>query len=433
MIIGTKPISTWFGSRWDLESPDGYLEGSPLDRNVFILILFLGLIVLLNRKVDWKGSFVSNRWLFVFFIYCGISVIWSDFPFVGIKRWVKDIGNVIMVMIILTEKSPLRAVRAVFARYTYIAIPLSVLFIKYFPDIGRYYNRWTWEPGYCGITLEKNMLGALTFICGLFLFWDLLYMPSNDERKTDRASRLVLLLMVLYLIRMSDSSTALVCLILGAAILFMMRYPYIMRQARYLGTYSAVLALCIIILYLVPGILQTIVEIVGRNLTLTGRTDLWADLLKVPINSLIGTGYQSFWLGERIEHMWALYPFRPNQAHNGFLETYLNGGIIGVGILASMIVSTGINLKAKLITGNGYGILRFALFVVVLLSNWTEATFNKQTLIWIVMILATMNDPSLRHSIPFNIESNSEGSFEQTRSSRKRSMVSVGSSFHKFG
>jgi len=433
IIIGTKPVSTWFGSRWELESPDGYLEGSPLDRNIFIVLLVLGLIVLLNRKVNWRESFASNRWLFAFFIYCGISVIWSDYPFVGLKRWVKDFGNVIMVMIILTEKSPVQAVRAVFARYTYIAIPLSVLFIKYFPDTGRYYNQWTWEPGYCGVTLEKNMLGAIAFVCGLFLVWDLLYMRGTHEKKTDRVSRFALLLMVLYLIRMADSSTSLVCLVLGSGILFLMRYPFMREKTRYLGTYSAIFVLCIIILYSVPGILESVVQMVGRNVTLTGRTDLWSDLLKMPINPVVGTGYQSFWLGERIAHMWALYSYRPNQAHNGFLEIYLNGGFIGAGLLTALIVSTGKKLKPELIRGNGYGVLQFTLFVIVLISNWTEATFNKQTLVWVIMIFSTMSSFPLKHSIPMEVKNNfKEGDFNQIQPTRKRSMVSFGSSFHKF-
>jgi O-antigen ligase len=80
---------------------------------------------------------------------------------------------------------------------------------------------------------------------------------------------------------------------------------------------------------------------VGRDTTLTGRTNLWAELLREPINPLLGTGYQSFWPGPRTEYFWAKYSFHPNQAHNGYLETYLNGGFLGVCLLVAMIVSAG--------------------------------------------------------------------------------------------
>jgi len=184
-----------------------------------------------------------------------------------------------------------------------------------------------------------------------------------------------------------------------------------------------VFALCILLLYSVPGILEAIVDMVGRNVTFTGRTDLWADLLREPINPVLGTGYQSFWLGERIEHMWALYSFRPNQAHNGFLEIYLNGGYIGVCLIAAMIVSTGRTLKPELLLGNNYGVLRFIFLVVVLFSNWTEATFNKQTLVWIIMILAAMNYPRLPRSMPRNVEKSLNSGFKQYQFGRQRSIM----------
>lgn len=393
LIIGSRPISNWFSGVIEMDSPDGYLEGSPMDRNIFLFLIITGLLVLLKRRADWSRIFSSNRWLFAFFLYCGISVIWSDYPFVGFKRWIKDIGHVIIVLIILTEKDPIKATKAVFLRYAYIAIPLSVVFIKYFPEIGRYYNRWTWEPSFGGITLEKNTLGPIAFICGLFLVWDLLQKQSAEGRRTDvpdLLSRAVLLIMVLWLIVKSQSSTSFVCLILGTGILLFMRYPIAKRQVKYIGTYSLTIGFLIFLLYTVPGVLEAFVRMVGRDMTFTGRTDLWADLLKETINPIIGTGYQSFWLGSRAEHLWSLYYFHPNQAHNGFLETYLNGGVVGVCLLMAMIVSTGSKLKKELLLGDNFGILRFSFFVVALFSNWTEATFNRLSLVWIILIMAAM-------------------------------------------
>src|SRR5205807_596298 len=125
-----------------------------------------------------------------FFLYCCLTLIWSDYPFTSFKRWVKDFGNVVMVLVILTEAAPAQALNAVFARYTYFAVPLSVIFIKYFPEFGRYYNRWTWSVVYCGIATEKNALGCLAFISGLFVVWDLVERQSMTGGKTDKADLL---------------------------------------------------------------------------------------------------------------------------------------------------------------------------------------------------------------------------------------------------
>jgi exopolysaccharide production protein ExoQ len=392
-ILGSRPVSTWFDKGIQVENVADYVDGSPFDRNIYIILIVMGLVALLKRRPNWSKIIATNRWFFIFFVYCGISVMWSDYPLVGFKRWVKDCGNVIMVLLILTEDKPIQAVRAVLARYAYLALPLSVVFIKYFPDIGRYYNRWTWEYAFSGVTIEKNTLGPIAFICGLFLLWDLIerrLAKGRERNSVDLLSRIVLLLMVVWLIDKANSVTSLLCLILGVCILLLMRLPIGKKHIRHLGTYTLALGFLILFLYATPAVLRHIVDMFGRTVTLTGRTDLWADLLREPINPLVGTGYQSFWLGARAERMWDLYDFHPNQAHNGFLETYLNGGLIGVWLLMAMIASAIKRLKHELSTVNNYGILRFSFFAVVIFSNLTEATFNKQTILWIVMIFSCL-------------------------------------------
>ena len=410
VIIGSRPVSFWFGGGLQVVTPDDYLEGSPLDRNMYLLLMVMGLVVLWRRGINWGRIFASNRWVFVFFLYCGISIIWSDYPFVGFKRWIKDLGNVVMVLIILTEKDPVQATKAVFARFTYFVIPLSVVFIKYFPEFGRYYNRGTWEPAYSGVTIEKNGLGCLVLICGLFWVWDLIEMRTTGGRKTDGVDllgRVILLLMMFWLIGNANSSTALVCLILGAGILLFMRRPLAKRWVRHLGKYSLVIGFLIFLLYSVPSIREAFVGMVGRDMTLTGRTDLWVELLSEPINPLLGTGYQSFWLGSRAERYWEKWSFHPNQAHNGYLETYLNGGLLGVCLLMAMIISAGSNLKKEmLLGGSSYGILRFSFLAVIVFYNCTEAMFNKMSPVWFILLIATLKYPRSPTSMSENIAPN---------------------------
>ncbi len=425
VMISSKPVSFWFGEGIQIEKPEDYLEGSPVDQTVFLLLIVIGLVVLWRRRVNWGTVFASNRWLFAFFLYCAISVTWSDYPFVSFKRWIKDAGNVMMVLIIFTEKDPLQAIKAVFARFAYFVIPLSVVFIKYFPDLGRYYNRWTWLPAYCGVTTEKNSLGCIVFICGLFLVWDSIEMRTWDGRRTewhfgmdhpglfgrllklayggvvfalveaminvDLLGRIALLSMVIWLLDKVNSATALVCLILGVGIVLFMQLPLARREVRHLGIYSLVICLSILLLYSIPGIQEAFVRMIGRETTLTGRTDLWTELLSEPIDPILGTGYQSFWLGPSAKRMWAEYYFHPNQAHNGYLETYLNGGLVGVFLLIAMIFSTGRSLKKELLLGGGYGVLCSSFLIVVVFYNWTEAVFNKLSPAWIILLIAALN------------------------------------------
>jgi exopolysaccharide production protein ExoQ len=394
-ILGTRPISAWFGVGIQVENPQDYLEGSPLDRNMFTLLIFLGLLVLVRRRVEWGKFIDSNRWFFAFFVYGAVSVIWSDYPFVSFKRLMKELGCVVMVLIILTESKPVQAFRAVLARFTYLAVLLSVVFIKYFPETGRYYNRWTWEYAYGGITQSKNELGIILFVCGLFLIWEVMQIRAAGGVRTDKQdliSRIALLSMMVWLMGKAQSSTSTVSLILGGGVLLLMRLPSARRQVEYLGIYCLLIFVLTLFLYSVPGVFDSVVGIFGRDTTLTGRTDMWNDLLKEPVNPIIGTGYQSFWLGPGAERMWERYYFHPTQAHNGYLETYLNGGLVGLCLLLALIISTGRHVKEEVLLGDPFGMLLLSFLATIVLYNLAEATLGGFNILWLIMLTAAMYD-----------------------------------------
>lgn len=395
LILGSRPLTMWdVGNFHALAATvKDYEDGSPTDRNVYIFLIVIGLIVLYKRKLEWGKVFHLNPWVTVFFIYCAISVIWSDYPFVGFKRWIKDVGNVVMVLVVLTETDPVQAVRALFARYAYMVILLSVLFIKYYPEYGRYYHRWTYLPAYSGVTTEKNALGASALIAALLILWDLAATHTVANKKKDKldvASRILLLGMAFWLLQMADSSAAIVSAVLGGGVVLLMQYPFFIRRVKYIGSYCLIALAMIALLYFLPELSKVLLGSMGEDITLTGRTDLWADLLLVPINQIVGAGYQSFWLGERAEAIWEKYYFHPNQAHNGYLETYLNGGLVGIVLLVTMIIAAGKSLKPQLLGRDNYAILRFSFLVVTVLYNITEAMFNRLSPVWIVFLFAVI-------------------------------------------
>lgn len=393
LVVSSRPISFWFSSGVLIESPDQYVEGSPIDAAGYFILMVIGFGVLLSRGVNWGKIFASNWWLFVFFLYCGLSVIWSDYPFVSFKRWFKDIGNVVMVLIILSEKDPILATRAMFARFTYLVVPLSVLLIKYYTDYGKYFSH-SGETSYCGVTTEKNALGCLAMISGMFLVWDFIHTQLSTDKKpyrTDLLGRGILLVMVFWLMNKAQSSTALVCLLLGASIILVMQLPSARRQVRYLGTYALFIGLLIFLLYSAQQLSEAFVGMLGEDMTLTGRTLIWSQVLSEPINPFLGTGFQSFWMGPRAERIWKLWSFHANQAHNGYLETYLNVGLVGLFLLLATIVLCGRNLKKELLRENLFATLCLSFLFVNLFYNLTEAMFSKMSPMWFILLLCCLS------------------------------------------
>jgi O-antigen ligase len=393
-ILGSRPISVWFGlgPRSDFDP----LEGSPFDRIFFLMLIVAGYAVLARRHLNWTGLFRNNRWLFVFFLYLGLSSLWSDYPFLSFKRWIKDLGNVIMVLIVLSDMQPIRATKVLLARCCYLLIPLSVVVIKYFPELGRDYDRWNGMQYYQGVTLGKNLLGMTLFACGLALIWMLFELI---EKKGTRARApldyfIILFLgaMVVWLFQKANSSTGLACTVLGGLVLLAMRFELVRKNLRWFWVCSVAGAL--VLLYLVVfGSSDVLVRLLGRDMTLTGRTDIWNLVLSEGVNPLFGTGFYSFWLGERVARVSATYAGELNEAHNAYLETYLNNGWIGVLLLLAVILSAGSRIKLDAMQGKPFAAFRVACFLAVLPYGISEAIFNRMTLVWFLFLLVMVEYP----------------------------------------
>ena len=88
------------------------------------------------RRFTLGRLVMQNKVWVLFFVYCGLSVAWSDFPAVTFRRWFKSAGDPLMVFVLLTEARPAMAIEVVLRRCAYVLLPISILFIKYYPYLG---------------------------------------------------------------------------------------------------------------------------------------------------------------------------------------------------------------------------------------------------------------------------------------------------------
>jgi O-antigen ligase len=247
---------------------------------------------------------------------------------------------------------------------------------------------------FVGAATSKNMLGVACLISGIYFFWDTLSRwPNRRERRMKPAIlvNLVLFAMTLYLLNLSNSATSKVCLALGCLVVaaanlrLMKRHPGILKV-------SIPVVLCVyMILQFGFGINDEVAGLVGRNANLTGRTDLWKFLLGMHTNAVLGTGYESFWLGPRLAAVWARFVGSGiNEAHNGYLETYINLGLIGLSLLIVFLIASYRSIGKALSSGFGLASLSLALWTVLLFYNVTESAFRCSQLMWIVFLLGAI-------------------------------------------
>ena len=396
LIVSSRPVSIWMGIGSTEYASEQQLDGSPLDSSILLALILAGANVVSRRDVNWQTLFRRNRWLFIFFIYLGVSVLWSEYPFVALKRWLKDVGNVVMVLVVLGDQNPTQAAKFLLARCCYVLLPLSVVVIKYYPEVGRSYDPWVGTAFYTGLTTDKNMLGMTLFGCSVSLVWMLL---QPDRRRTGLKGRLdyfvlwLLCGMAAWLLQQAHSSTALLCTVVGALIIWLTRFRCI--RAR-LGVYGASLVVVFVVLNFVVNVPEALAGLVGRDMTLTGRTDIWSAVLKEGTNPLFGAGYYSFWLGDRVARLSAIFFYNLNEAHDTYLETYLNSGLIGVALLFAVLLSAGIQIKREAMKSESFGAFRLGCFLPMLFYGVTEAFMNRLGFIWFLFLLVVMDYPLRR-------------------------------------
>ena len=410
LILGSRSLSQWLnlGTPLDVQALH---EGSGLiDTLTYAVLIVAAAMALAQRGASLGAAFDSNIALGLFFVYCLFSALWADDPALSVKRWIKAVGDPLMVLILLTEASPARAVATVMRRCAYVLVPLSVCFVKYFPTWGRGYSFWTGAVQYFGVTTSKNLLGYLLFAFTIFFVASLGAIGARRRyagKRRDLLIDLAFLYWIFWLFRLADSKTAMVAALIGCVVVFVSRYETI---RTHFTLYTVLTLLVGTFLLLAAPVMEVILGSTGRDATLTGRTELWAAVIDHRVNDLLGAGFESFWTGDRLRILWREFTWRPNQAHNGYIEVYLNLGLIGLGFMVAVLLTGLGRLQGALtkstesghVTSNDIVVATFgmAYLVAYLFYNITEATFKSLNFLFIVFLIVVMDYPRYAPRVP---------------------------------
>lgn len=401
VVDGSRPISLWLG----MQSNGGsrvLAEASPLDVILALVLMVAGLAILYRRLAAVFLLMRRNAAIILFVVYCGVSVSWSDDPGTAFKRFIRFLGTFVTVLLILTDKDPWRAIRWVLTRMGLIIIPVSILLIKYFPGVSTYFDPWTGERYVSGISTDKNMLGMTCLVAGLAILVQFLSAWKERGRRGRNRQLIaygILLLGALWLFSSANSKTSVTCFYIGSLMIVAMRFFKLARRPAMEHLLAFVLifaAFSVLFLHIGEG---AALQKLGRNSNLSGRTEIWSGLLAFAGDPLIGTGFDSFWLGDRLTRIWSAGGMLEgiNEAHNGYLETYLNLGWIGIALLGTLIVIGYRNISIALARDPDPARLRLVFFVVSVIYNLTEAGFRTGSSIWIIFLFAICFVPSAMH------------------------------------
>lgn len=378
LLIGSKPLAIWFGSGGaTLE------EGSELDRVVLTCLLFAGLIILAKRHFYWSNALKENIWLVLVIGYMLVSVIWSNIPFVSVKRWSRELIVVVMAFVVATEPDPRKALESVFRRMIYILIPFSYVLIQYFGEYGRIYVHNEGVLMWTGVALHKNSLGQLCLFGGIFIIWAFLRRWRGMDISAVTYQKHIeacLFLLILWLMGgpqhdFAYSTTSFIALLLGSTALIGL---FLIRKHRSVAVSN--IFIVILVLVIAYGTVTPLLgrlslidvsSMFGRNETLTGRSAIWAILVPFAMQKpILGHGFGGFWNTEMRELSTV------TQAHNGYLDVVLNVGFLGLLLLSIFILSCSRKAQRAMAEDFDWAALWICYLLLVVVHNITETSIS---------------------------------------------------------
>ena len=294
----SRSVDDWLGMEGGSRESGGVL--GPIFQT---LLLCFGLITLAKRKRNWSAVARENLWLIVLIGYMFASVLWSDMPARSFRSWIREIVAVVMALVVITQPSPLEAMESVLRRTVYILIPFSILLIKYYPNLGVVFSRYTGEIQWIGVAQQKNSLGQLCLIASFFLVWTLVRRWGAREAPGGRYQtqmEILLLLMTFWLFKgpsaWAASATSMVALSVGLTALFgllwMKKHETQLGIRTWVTVAASIIALGVISPFIGGSALTSFTAALGRDATLTGRTEIWAGLLSdVMRQPILGYGF----------------------------------------------------------------------------------------------------------------------------------------------
>jgi len=290
---------------------------------------------------------------------------------------------------IQSERSPLEALESIFRRCAYVLIPFSLLLIKYFQHFGIHYDRQSGQQMWIGVSGQKNGLAILCAISAFTLIWATYRKWESGVLLKSRSQTFADVLVIgiaFFLLRGPGgaySATSIAVLIIGMSFLLILYRKK--NLARWMAAHLKAVVLALPLLYLVfsATVLPTVFSILGRDETLTGRTQIWDLALDIAsANPLLGFGYGSFWgLETEISST-----FGVKQAHNGYIGVYVEVGIVGILVLFLFLMEFCGKVKRGINHTFEWSVFGICFLLMVLLWNYSEDTFFKTSLLWSYMV-----------------------------------------------
>jgi exopolysaccharide production protein ExoQ len=335
-----------------------------------------------------------------------ISVAWSARPDLTFRR-----SSLLLVTMLLAiyagERYPIEKQMRLLA-YTFCGMMLAIVIVRFVapPYVVDYVS----HPGaWKGLSGYKNAFGQYMATAALLL----LFVRFHHFRW----SRCVFLAAAIAMLILAQSAASVLCFLLIVPLMPLWRSNRVQGKQR-LPVYTAIGIGMFSAMYLFITHSGRVFNLLGRNPTLTGRTQLWASVWgAIMRHPILGYGYDTFWAGMgealdvRIGAGWMA-----QRSDNGFLDLGLSLGILGLCLFFCVFAwSFWKAMDYVRSEPRSFGVWPITYLAFFLLHNMSESTLltrgNFPDLVF-VMIVTSLALNSRRPELTHGVETGTRYEFE---------------------
>lgn len=368
------------------EFPGKDITTPRLENKIFwpaVAVIALGCLVSRNRsRLTWPPHII---WFAAYLALAGASIVWSFKPEISFSRF--SVEMMIIVSVILPAM--LAGARADMMRGVFLCVAFgSILNAVWI--LGGYSTvsfGGVGDEGYPGYFTFKGVLGEFAAFAFLLSMYEMFHHGWR------RVFGFIVVIISIYLVIVSGSKGALACAVLAAILTTLVLFVGNKMRVSPAIVLSPLL-LCYAILSIMVGgnLVNRISWYIYHNYTLSGRTIIWYFAnLEIAKRSLLGWGYRSIWLvgpNSPVLVDAGGWVGKMPSAHNGYYDTMLDTGYIGLVLFIIFILATfhAIGRVARRDLARGWLLLSIALFIS--LVNFLESGWMRgDDVLWLPFVI----------------------------------------------
>jgi O-antigen ligase len=356
------------------------------------LYAVLGLLIVTHpnqfARAVWRGK-LALALVFV----AALSTLWSLLPSLTLARSISLLAPTALGLMLSSRFTPRELVRLVAVALS-IAALLSAVVVVALPEQG--ISTIDYGVAWSGVYGNKGGLGRAMALATTALV--LVALDGGRYRWLFWGAGAGTFMVLLFA---RSAGSLVVCL---AVLLLIPLYRALrFRFTTALGLWILVVLLGAIALTLVASNLESSLSLLGRDATLTGRTEIWAAVVASIIERpWLGYGYNAFWQewsGPSAAVLSAVGWETPH-SHNGVLDLWLDLGTLGIVVFVIGFIAAvrGGVIQARYGVDGSSNLWPLVFLTFFTLINISEATVLKQhNLLW-VLYVGVLSSPRVTRS-----------------------------------